>query len=308
MLCLPYAFVFFIAGMLFNRSKYSSFASFIGKRSRRLLLPYVIYSVVTWIIWAAFRYIRHDTVDSYFLPLLQTFIAQGSGAFFVHNSALWFIPCLFVVEAMYYFISRMPDWLNVLVCCVLCALSYVLGHYLQDRWWQTPPFNFDAALIALPFYSVGNLIVKHWPHQKVIEWTKANRWWTLVLWVILAAILFVLSLQFGECSMGSSSYQCNGLIFIVRAFVGIFSLIAFSLLISSLNLKLTRWFGKNSLDIMCLHIPVKGVAILVLARLLSTNTDYISSSWCPSILVFIATMLIVSIVVQVVNRFIRNRR
>lgn len=299
---------FFVSGMLFDRNKYAGFSSFIGKRSRRLLLPYVIYSVITWAIWAAFRFIRHDAVDSYIAPLLQTIIAQGSGAFLVHNSALWFIPCLFVVEVMYYFISKLPEWLNVAVCIAMCALSFVLGHYLHNGWWLTPPFNFDAALIALPFYSIGNMLIKYWPHDKLIDWAGSHKIETIVFWAISSVAVILLALKFGECSMGSSSYICSGAIFMVRAFVGIFSLLAFSLLISPLNLNLTKWFGRDSLDIMCLHIPVKGVVILVIAIILGKNSDYVSSHWLPAILVFIVTMLTVSILVQFINRYIRKQR
>ena len=299
---------FFISGMLFNRDKYPGFAVFLKKRARRLLLPYLIYSVVTWGVWAAFRYIRHDDVGNYFAPLLQTFIAQGSGAFMVHNSALWFIPCLFVVEVMYFFISKLPDLINVIVCCLLCASSFILGHYLQKGWWLTPPFNFDAALIALPFYSVGNLLIKYCPHDRLVDWEKNNRVCTVGLLVLLSVILVFLSLRFGECSMGSSSYMCNGAIFVVRAFVGISSLLFFSLLVSPLNLKLTRWFGQNSLDVMCLHIPVKGVAIIVLAKILGANSDYVSSRWVPALIAFVVTMLIVSVMIQFINRFIRMQR
>ena len=97
---------FFLSGMLFQRDKYTSFSVFVAKRAKRLLAPYAIYSVLTWMVWAAFRYMRHDDVDSYLMPLLQTFYAQGSGAYMVHNSALWFIPCLFLTELLYFFISR----------------------------------------------------------------------------------------------------------------------------------------------------------------------------------------------------------
>ena len=97
---------FFISGFLFNVNKYSSFQTFLVKRFKRLIITYFIYSFVTWGIWFIFRYVRHDLVKSYWMPLLQTFIAQGSGSYLVHNSALWFIPCLLAVEIMFFFISR----------------------------------------------------------------------------------------------------------------------------------------------------------------------------------------------------------
>lgn len=97
---------FFLSGLVYNNAKYTSFVTFVKNRAKRLLLPYFIYSVVTWAIWAAFTYVTHRPCDDFFAPLLQTFIAQGSGGFLVHNVALWFIPCLFFVELIYYPIGK----------------------------------------------------------------------------------------------------------------------------------------------------------------------------------------------------------
>ena len=252
---------FFISGMLFRREKYSSFGQFVRKRAKRLLVPYLVYSIVTWGIWAAFRWVRHDPVDSYLAPLLQTIIAQGSGAFMVHNSALWFVPCLFVVELMYWGLSAFKVWTNVLVCFLLAGLSFLFGHLWGNAYWHLLPFNFDAALIALPFYSVGNALIQYYPHKILVDCVSNHRWLSSGVLVIGTVALAIVSLFFGECSMGSSSYQCNGAIFIVRAFLGCAMMILFSLLISTSNATKTLhqpfiWFGKNSLDVMCLHIPI----------------------------------------------------
>lgn len=74
---------FFISGMLFNKAKYSSFRQFITARAKRLLVPYLIYSIASWALWAGFRFLRGDEVESFWLPLLQIIIAKGSGEFIV---------------------------------------------------------------------------------------------------------------------------------------------------------------------------------------------------------------------------------
>ena len=43
---------FFLSGMVFNKSKYASFQVFLLKKVKSLLVPYVIFSFLTWIIWA----------------------------------------------------------------------------------------------------------------------------------------------------------------------------------------------------------------------------------------------------------------
>lgn len=300
---------FLLSGMMFCREKYATFGAFLGKRAKRLLIPYVIYSVLTWVVWAAFRFIRHDEVDSYWMPLLQTVIAQGSGAYIVHNSALWFVPCLFLTEILYFFISRLGDMWTLAVCFVCAAFSFELGAVYGDSYWFLLPWNADAALIALPFYCVGNMIGSLLGHQRIMDSAKEHIGLYTLVFVGFTAVLYWSAMAFGECSMGSSSYQCSSGVFMARAFVGSAWLLCLSLLLSMLKdnnrvvaifKNLLKWAGKSSLDIMCLHIPVKGVCMIVVAALVGITVDDVSMSLLWSSVSFIVTMLAVWVAMKVV--------
>lgn len=296
---------FLLSGMLFRRDKYASFSSFHAHRAKRLLIPYVIYSVATWVIWAAFRYLRHDEVDSYLMPLLQTFIARGSGAFFVHNSALWFIPCLFLVEILYFWICKLGKWGCFFVCFACAALSFGLGAIYGGDYWFTPYWNADAALIALPFYCVGNMITREIGHKRIVQSVTNNKVWSAVACLIMTVVLFWSSISFGVCSMGSSSYGCQGWIFLLRAFLGCAWLILLSILIESLEcnvwpVRYLKLAGKNSLDIMCLHIPVKGICMILIAMILKMTVDDISVSELYSFYAFVPTMIIVWLCIRII--------
>ena len=306
---------FLISGMLFRKDKYNSFGVFFKKRVKRLFVPYIIYSVVTWAIWAAFRMYRGDEVVSYWMPLLQTFIAQGSGAYLVHNSVLWFIPCLFAVDVMYFFISKLRDWVSLLICFFLAALSFVLGHFQGDGWWFLLPWNFDAAMIAMPFYCVGNVLIKNNSHEKMIHATSMHQWRIFVAWIASTLLLAYLTMNFGECSMGSSSYNCSGWMFILSAFVGCGAMLLFSLFLSVIlkksvvyqkSMNSIKWLGVNSLDVMCTHIPIKGVFVILVAAFLHISQDAVSSTLSLSSLVFVATMMAVVTIVLIINYLFRR--
>ena len=307
---------FFLSGMLFKKEKYHSFGIFFVRRAKRLLLPYVIYSVATWAIWALFIYLtHHNKVSSYLMPLLQTFIAQGSGEFFVHNSALWFIPCLFLTEILYFFISKLKRIWCLLVCFLFAASSFVFGHIWGADYWFLLPWNADAALIALPFYCVGNLLIKDIGHKRIIGNVLNNKIAYFITWLFATALLFWRSMAFGECSMGSSSYQCDGWTFISRAFLGCFWLVLLSIFIGniqniskivSIPINYLKWAGVKSLDIMCLHIPLKGICMIVVAKVLHSTVDNISNNWLLSLCAFVMTMIgcwfIIRFVVQKISK------
>lgn len=117
---------FFMSGMVFKADKYPTVWDLIKKRARTLLLPYLIFSLVTWAMWVGMRVIANDHTN-YWYPLLQTFIAQGSSGFLRHNLPLWFVSCLFVVEIIYYYINKFSNTTNV----VVCATASLLGCYVE---------------------------------------------------------------------------------------------------------------------------------------------------------------------------------
>lgn len=302
---------FLISGMLYNKDKYSSFVDFFRARFKRLFVPYIIYSFVTWCIWATFRYLQGGEVESYWMPLLQTFIAQGSGEFMVHNSPLWFIPCLFAVETMYYFVSKTKELTTLLLCVIIAISGVILAHLYEGDYLFLLPWNLDAAFYALLFYGVGNSFKRHISHGELMAWVNGNRISACALSVVLLVALWLLAMNFGECSMGSSSYQCAEWLFFVRAFVGCSWMILTCAILCSLSslqkvVQPLKWCGMNSLDIMCQHVPIKGVAIIALTILLRPSVD-VSENMPLSAIVFILTMVSCVILTIMINKYIRKQ-
>lgn len=312
---------FFISGMLFNKDKFTSFGQFLKMRAKRLFVPYLLYSVATWCVWAAFRYLRHDEVDSYFMPLLQTFIAQGSGEFMVHNSALWFVPCLFAVEIIYFIFSKANENITLALCVVTAGMGALMLYLFGADYLFLLPWNLDAAFFALPFYGVANVLKMHASHEKFMNLVTENRFIVGSAVSVLYIFMSQLSMQYGECSMGSSSYGCPISVFFIRAFAGCFATLGLSALICSYMKPLgetcqlnklyrsiygaTIWCGKNSLDIMCLHIPIKGVVIIAIAKILQLTFD-LQENLLFSGVAFVITMIVMAPIVLGINKYIRK--
>ena len=107
--------------------------------------------------------------------------------------------------------------------------------------------------------------------------------------------------------MGSSSYQCSGWIFLSRAFLGIIWLIILSALISFIQgktiIKYLKWAGVNSLDIMCLHIPLKGIFMIAIGIALHLSVNAVGSQYFYSIIAFVMTMIGCWIVIKLIRRY-----
>lgn len=299
---------FFLSGMMFSSSKYPSFGVFIKRRIKTLLVPYVMFSLITWILWVVMNLITHSNVELW-KPLLQTFIAQGSGGFMVHNVPLWFVTCLFVVEVLYFYIEKLPKWLNIVIC-VVCAL---IGDYMirggHLSFYRLLPWNIEAAMSALLFYSLGNLLIRKYSHQKLVDLIRNHILIIILAISILTIILFFSANWNGHITLGSNSLGRNTIVFYVNAIIGIFTTLSFSILLTLKTLKnrilyslmkYLKWFGQNSFFVMASHVPVKGLLILCVSLLFQATPTEISNSINMSLIVFILTIIGDSVLVLLI--------
>ncbi len=314
---LVYAFdiplFFFISGLLYDSKKYTSVGKLLKRRFKTLLVPYVIFSVVTWVIWVAYNFVLHNSVKIW-PPLLQTVIAQGSGNYMIHNVPLWFVTCLFVVEVLYYFIAKLPDVWNVLICIGMA----VIGHFMLNNDlafdFTKLPWNIEAAMSAMLFYCAGNLLAKHQITHKLVKWVENNRLLGLAAVIVLTAVFTVGSLYNGHITLGSNLLGKNTFLLYINGFIGTFSAVVFSvLLVSCKNAKVVlpikrymSWIGKNSFYFMAVHCPIKGVLISVVAVLLHVSGTAVSNNIFYSLMVFVPTFVACTVVVMLIN-FFKNK-
>lgn len=302
-------FFFLVAGMLFSSAKYPHLKDFVKVRARRLFLPYAIYSVVTWAVWALYNYASGKNVGSYWSPLLQTILAQGSGAFFKHNSPLWFIPCLFAVELMYFWICKLKDWQNIIVCFLLAGIGMMCEFIWGNDYLFLLPWNFDAALLALPFYSIGNVFKNRVGIKRFYESVINNKWVSRIIIIAITALLLLSTKYFFAISMGDSYYS-NHWVFYPRAILGCASLLIFAILVSDCKLSIAKplnrywkWSGINSFDIMASHVPIKGFLIALIIKLLDVRNE--SFTFIDNFIIFIIVMIIDSYLVLFINKYIK---
>ena len=300
--CFVIPLYFFLSGMTFKRSKFPTLMAFIKHRAKTLLLPYLMLSLVTWVIWAVFNLISHYQVDIWG-PFFQTFIAQGSGGFLVHNVPLWFLPCLFMIEVMYYVIDKLPEWANILVCVLLSVLGACM-----ISWWRGPfillPWSLESAFVSIVFYCAGNLLVRHFGLVGIRDKVLGSKWLSVIIIVVLTLIMINTAHWNGHITLGSDSLGKCPPMFYINAFMGIITTGLFSILVCSIkrNNKLVKavmdyhlWYGKNSLWIMATHVPVKGVLVLLLAKALGESVFFVTNDWWCLAILFILTCAICSV-------------
>lgn len=126
-------------------------AALLGKT---LLLPYLLYFVVSWVYWLAFK--RHGLRAGEFesLPWWDPVVsfAIGNGDRLYANVVLWFFPCLFVVALVHHVVAR--RWTPTAAAFVFVPIAFVYSTLREPgaaRWlWSA-----DCAVVAIGFYAAG---------------------------------------------------------------------------------------------------------------------------------------------------------
>ena len=148
------------------------------------------------------------------MPLFETILAQGSGGYLVHNVPLWFIPCLMFVEIVYFFICKHTRMITNIVICVFCAfIGYLM--VLPNGFFDFTklPWNMEAGLSALIFYSLGNQLIASYGHNKLVDWTK-NKWIISSLIVITFTVFLFLGTNYnGHVTLGTNIFGKNPFVF-----------------------------------------------------------------------------------------------
>ena len=125
---------FIISGILFNATKYPNFNLFIKKRGKTLIIPYIIFSLITLLT-------IHDQT-------LKEWLYKG----WINGCALWFIPVLFFAEIFSYFIIRYinSNCLILLTAITIGTIGYML-YFFNIHF----PYNIDVSFYASFFYLIG---------------------------------------------------------------------------------------------------------------------------------------------------------
>lgn len=214
-----------------------SFSEFFVRKVRRLIVPYFIFGGIAALMYLIFARKCGLRCDGWWQPFLSIIHAgnwpDGNG--FRFNSPLWFLPCMFVVETVYYLIWR-----------------------YSGRVWQQLAVFFVVASI--------------WPYApKLLPWgfTLAGKYLVFFMLGVFLSKLHV-GLGFGKCAgnVVAAGGWFMGMIFLFLISVhtlvgwtlktGLISICAIGLG-ASMRGKWIQWCGLSAMGIMLVHKPIISV-------------------------------------------------
>ena len=292
LVCLP-AF-FFVAGLFTNTSL--SLREFFEKKTLRLMIPYLIWGLLSWAFWYFLSSKYGSSVESevpWWKPLVG--MLYGRGADLIQNVPLWFLCCMMSLEWIYYGVCRISQqWVRWIVIIGLGIVGCILAHKGQNWVW-----GITAALIILPVYAIG-------AEYKSFFKTQMSALSIYKITAILLVSLIGLWLGYtynGNIALFESNIG-NPILYYTTALSAIGLWLAVSLLLEKSKnhfTQLIQYIGRNTLFILCAHMMlfgcIKGVAFICHVPIEFWRTTI------GSLVLWVSTLILIFPLTFLVNRY-----
>ena len=225
---------YIISGFLYKNSQLP-FKDFLKKKSKSLLIPYIIFAFFHLISWYILCFIVGRDLSIVNLISIFTFNTDNMPI----SGALWFLTSLFFVDIIYYFINRINDKkFKLLTVVIISMIGCIIPRYFRLPW------ALDTSLMGIGLYYIGHLYRKN---NK-----KGDNWPISIICLVLGSILTFLN---GYINVRQGLYSNIFLYYIVAALMTL-GFYGFSRIIchfNSLIINELKFIGKNSLVYVCLN-------------------------------------------------------
>ena len=201
---------FFLSGLVCNEKKYT-WGSFLKSRFNTLVIPYIAFYLLTWLYWLFVERSFRPLGMEWWQPLIGMVYGAQWHEYMSHNGILWFLPCLFVTEVLFFVVKKLPrTYIQLFVVVVLAGVGYLFKTNL--------PWCINIACVALQFFFVGNLL--RTVFLKTDETKRDNSTTVIVSLVAISVYILLSAYWLNHVNMATNAYG-NIAVFELLAFIGI---------------------------------------------------------------------------------------
>lgn len=266
--------LFFLAAGWVYKEK--SVLTDIKRRIQTIVVPYFSFGLLVLLYWQVIERRFRNSDMSFMDSLLGLFSGCYDNLDF--NVHLWFLPCFFVTVALFNILVNLGGKKIVYIVSALMSLIYVVLPMPELFWGLNRVFKY------IGFYAVGVFLAGR--ETRIVD----RKIRTGMAAIVLLALSFFLSLH----------NLTTGIMWFVTALIGVASMILISPFIN--ENKILQYFGRISLIVLCIHGPVYRIVVKIVSIPLHMGTDAVRENILLAMIVVAVTMLICSVVYEVVVR------
>lgn len=270
---------FFLSGYLFTSKLHIPYIDFVKKRAKALLLPYVLFFIISALYGYFIRPLLSKTEFPHMnmVDMMEALFLSGGKLtdVLLYNFPLWFLPLLFISEILFYWfvkINRKDVIIGLLIVIILVTEFY------QMQVIGRPPFHINVLPISVIFMIIG------WLAKNIMPKIRFNKLITLFL------TLFAIYLS--SQNMGAHVAKVNNVYLYI--FVAIlFIVITFSMMNHVEKENFFTYIGRNNLTILGIHALIINAYYLTNIGELFTNYNGMVRFFADFLLVLLIIMVII---------------
>ena len=236
-----------LSGITFNINS-DNFLSFLKKRIYRMIIPYIIWGIISIIIYAFLgEYFDGKNKISLTQCLLGLMWANGEKGLMRWNLPLWFLPTLFSIHIIYYFLDKY--FYNDKNLSIIFFIEFVISLIIYNiKVLTNLPFGIETAIYLLPFFTLGKLLsnkIFNKRYQNIV-----NHKTSLISVILILLSSFIIISQ-KNIDYVADQYR-NYTLFFLSASTLSLALIHIFININNFN-NIILMIGKNTMPILVLH-------------------------------------------------------
>lgn len=291
---------FLVSGMLFTTKEYT-LTKYIKHKFNSLMIPYFFFALFSYLFYIIIghKYLKGaiGNLDEFIRYAIGIPYAAADKSFLGFNIPIWFLPCLFSGEVIFFVIIKYFKK-YALVCSVsLFILGIIISRTISFRLiW-----GLDVAFFAIIFIHVGYFIRK----KNIIDKYILNKRITYKVTIAIASLLIsVILLYFNSNGGAISVYNLhfnNYILFIANAFFGIIFILTLSIILP--KLQIFNFYGRNTIILLGFHLNIfavlKGIQVFIF-RIPLTILDY---NFIYNLCYLIITLIVFIPIILFINRY-----
>jgi fucose 4-O-acetylase-like acetyltransferase len=288
---------FFISGYL---EKDQAVKKMLKNGLKTIIIPYVILYGLFYLWWFPVNLVRHPEIfgkislDSAIIkPFLGMIFGVGYNTNFstMINVPLWFLMGLFFVKIFYCLLKVVFRQNNILILLsnfVIIGIVYLIKIVKLDLL-----FSLDSAILALPYFVIGNIMRK----TKIIRQYKINGIKNIMIVLGISTICFICLILIvplnGRIDINGCNFGKNILLFYLIGMVGIISTIILSQIYQK-RIKIIEITSTGTVIIMAFH----GIVTSIILRVIGLRGEEIIIN--PFIAGFVSIISVIAFVIPTI--------
>ncbi|MBR5157240.1 MAG: acyltransferase family protein [Clostridia bacterium] len=234
---------FLMSGYTFKAEKYESFFCLVKKLAKRVLVPYIVMNILALPVY----YItRERAID---IAAVKEFIVgviygSGAGTGLKCNIPLWFLPCIFAVQCLWYPVCKYAKKAKGIFVLAFSLIGFFIYPVLKIRL----PWGIDVAFTGIVFFAAGGFIRAEKVQKFIFKIP------SLVGFLIMISLSLLLN-SLNRSALPNVDVNAmvfgNYFLFYLSTFSGCFAMIYLAKLLE--KSKILSYVGRNTMWILGLH-------------------------------------------------------